>query len=167
VPWRPMTPEDFTAVKALADAIHLDHPEDMDVFVERQGLYPQGSHVLVDDGCMIGYALTHPWILGEPPSLNARLGALPPRPSTYYVHDLALSPGARGKDHASKAVEMLVRHARENGFANLSLVAVKGSQNFWKRMDFQIKAIPGLERKLASYGSDAVFMVRNLTGLMG
>jgi GNAT superfamily N-acetyltransferase len=157
-----MTPDDFTTVKALADAIHLDHPEDMDVLVERQELYPRGAHVLVSDGCMIGYALTHPWALGEPPSLNSRLGALPPRPNTYYLHDLALSPAARGKGYAVDAVGMLANHARENGFANLSLVAVNGSQNFWERLGFQIKAFPGLERKLASYGSDAAFMVLDL-----
>lgn len=158
-----MTPEDLAQVQVLADTIHVDHPEDPEVLAERRQLYPKGCLMLVEDGHAIGYALTHPWHLGEPPPLNEPLGRLPEAPTTYYIHDVALLPVARGKGHAVQAAIRLIEQARAAGFSNLSLVAVNGSQAFWERMGFRVLANPGLEAKLASYGPDAVLMVHDLT----
>jgi GNAT superfamily N-acetyltransferase len=163
MPWRPMTAQDLDRVQVLADAIHPDHPEGKDVFTERQRLYPEGCHVLAVEGCLVGYAIAHPWQLGEPPPLNSRLGAIPHEASTYYIHDVALLPEARGRGYASQIVERLAEHARGAGPHNLSLVAVNRSQMFWERLGFRAAAVPGLDGKLLSYGSDAVLMVRDLT----
>ena len=163
MPWRPMTAQDLDRVQVLADAIHPDHPEGKDVFTERQRLYPEGCHVLAVEGCLVGYAIAHPWQLGEPPPLNSRLGAIPHEASTYYIHDVALLPEARGGGYASQIVERLAEHARGAGPHNLSLVAVNRSQMFWERLGFRAAAVPGLDGKLLSYGSDAVLMVRDLT----
>ena len=160
--WRSMTPEDLPQVQALADSIHVGHPEDPDVLAERQRLYPQGCFMLFEDGRAIGYALTHPWRLGEPPPLNEPLGQLPDDATTYYIHDVALLPAVRGKGAAVRIAEMLIAHAREAGFSNLSLVAVNRSQAFWEKVGFRVLAIPGLEAKLAGYGPDAVLMMHNL-----
>jgi len=162
MPWRVMTAQDLGEVKHLADVIHVNHPEDMDVFVERQHLYAQGCLVLVEADRMIGYALTHPWRYGEPPPLNSRLSEIPRQATTYYVHDVALLPEARGKGYAAQVVERLVSHAQKGGFGNLSLVAVNKSQAFWERLNYRAAALPGLETKLLSYGPDAVLMARNL-----
>lgn len=162
MPWRLMTPQDLDGVKVLADEIHVNHPEDMHVFAERQRLYPHGCLVLVEGGRLIGYALTHPWRFGEPPPLNSELGEIPGTATTYYIHDVALLPEGRGKGYAGEAVEQLADHARDSGFGNMSLVAVNGSQAFWERLGFRTEAIPGLEAKLFSYGQDAVLMTRDL-----
>ncbi len=162
MPWRLMTLRDLAQVQVLADAIHADHPEDAGVLAERQHLYPQGCLVLVEGEKTIGYALTHPWRLGEPPPLNAQLGALPGEATTYYIHDVALLPEARGKGYASQAAGLLAAHAQAAGFGNLSLVAVNRSQSFWESVGFRATAATGLEAKLASYGPDAVLMVRDL-----
>ncbi|NIX76874.1 GNAT family N-acetyltransferase [Microvirga sp. c23x22] len=162
MPWRPMTPHDLDDVKVLADRIHLDHPEDRDVFVERQAIYPDGCHVLVEGDALIGYALTHPWRFDEPPALNSRLGGIPRDAATYYVHDVALLPEARGKGYAAQAGALLAAHARSAGFANMSLVAVNKSQAFWEKLGFKVRTVPGLQAKLFSYGADAVMMVREL-----
>jgi len=163
MPWRPMTPQDLHRVRDAADLIHVDHPEDMAVFAERQRLYPEGCHVLVEEGRVAGYVLSHPWRLAEPPPLNSALGRIPPDATTYYVHDVALLPEARGRGYAAQAVRLVADHARTVGFDNLSLVAVNGSQAFWEGLGFRTRTIPGLEAKLISYGSDAVWMLRNLT----
>ncbi len=163
MPWRPMTAQDLAAVQILADTIHVDHPEDAEVFSERLRLYPQGCLVLAENGRLIGYALTHPWIFGAPPALNSRLGTIPDDATTYYIHDLALLPEARGRGFAAEGGEWLVRHARQEGFGNLSLVAVNKSQVFWERLGFRALRAPGLEEKLLSYGPDAVLMTRDLT----
>lgn len=162
MPWRPMTAQDLAQVQVLADAIHLDHPEDAKVFEERLRLYPQGCLALDEHGRLVGYALTHPWHYGAPPALNALLGTIPTEATTYYVHDVALLPEGRGKGHAADIVERLARHARGAGFPNLSLVAVNNSQAFWKRLGFHSTSVPGLEAKLLTYGPDAVLMVREL-----
>ncbi|MBB4041432.1 ribosomal protein S18 acetylase RimI-like enzyme [Microvirga flocculans] len=162
MPWRPMTPQDLPQVQAMADTIHVGHPEDYEVLAERQRLYPQGCFMLVEDGGPIGYALTHPWRFGAPPPLNERLGAIPADATTYYIHDVALMPAARGKGYALQAADRLIAHAREAGLGNVSLVAVNNSQAFWEKAGFRVATLPGLETKLSSYGPDAVLMVRDL-----
>jgi GNAT superfamily N-acetyltransferase len=157
-----MLPQDLAQVQVLADMIHVDHPEDAAVLAERQRLYPQGCLMLVEDDHAIGYALTHPWRFAEPPPLNERLGELPADPTTYYIHDVALLQQARGKGYAVEAADRLTAHARDMGFGNASLVAVNRSQAFWEKVGFRVLAVSGLEAKLASYGSDAVLMVRDL-----
>jgi GNAT superfamily N-acetyltransferase len=158
-----MTSRDLTQVQSLADAIHLDHPEDMAVFAERMNLYPQGCLTLEENGRLIGYALTHPWYFGKPPALNCLLGTIPPDATTYYVHDVALLPEARGKGYAVQIGDRLAEHAAKAGFDNLSLVAVNNSQGFWERLGFRKAHVPGLEEKLFTYGPDAVLMARDLT----
>jgi GNAT superfamily N-acetyltransferase len=162
MPWRPMTPQDLDAVQSLADRIHVDHPEDRHVFEERMRLYPQGCHILIEDGNAIGYALTHPWHAGLPPRLNALLVEIPREAATYYVHDVALLPEARGKGHAGAIVDLLADHAERTGYRTMSLVAVNGSQVFWERLGFRTQDNPGLRDKLSSYGPDATLMVREL-----
>jgi len=160
--WRPMTPGDYPAVSAIADRVHVAYPEDAGIFVERQRLYPAGCAVLEHDGIAVAYAVTHPWRYAEPPALNTKLGALPEHPTTYYVHDIALLPEARGGGAAKAIVEAMLAHAAETGLANVSLVAVNNSQDFWRRFGFEVVAEPSLETKLKSYDDDARFMVLRL-----
>jgi GNAT superfamily N-acetyltransferase len=157
-----MTAQDLAEVQVLADAIHIDHPEDPAVFAERLRLYPQGCLVLEGNERLIGYALTHPWHFGLPPALNMVLREIPHEATTFYVHDMALLPEARGKGYAAQAGEWLTRHAQDAGFGNLSLVAVNNSQGFWQQLGFRPTIVPGLEAKLLTYGPDAVLMVRDL-----
>ena len=163
--WRPMTQEDLAQVQILADAIHVGHPEEPDVLAERQRLYPQGCFMLVEHERAIGFALTHPWRFAEPPPLNRLLGVFPSPATTYYIHDVALLPEARGKGYAAQIARLLVDHAREAGFDNLSLVAVNKSQVFWGKAGFRVIAVPGLEAKLASSGPDAALMVCDVASL--
>jgi GNAT superfamily N-acetyltransferase len=157
-----MTAQDLAQVRILADTIHVDHPEDAQVFAERLRLYPRGCLALDEGDRLTGYALTHPWHFGTPPALNSLLREIPRDATTYYVHDVALLPEARGKGYAAQAGERLARQARDSGFSNLSLVAVNNSQAFWERLGFRATSVPGLEGKLLTYGPDAVLMVRDL-----
>lgn len=165
--WRPMTEADLPAVGALASLIHRDFPEDDAVFAERLGLYPAGCHVLAQGGVLgadkLGaYVISHPWIDRQPPALNARLTALPPQPSTYYIHDLALSAASRGSRAGAGIVAQLAGLAQAAGLLTMSLVAVNGSEGFWQRQGFAPVAMPELDAKLRSYSDDARFMVRVL-----
>ncbi|AWM86459.1 GNAT family N-acetyltransferase [Microvirga sp. 17 mud 1-3] len=165
VRWRPMTAGDLAAVKTIADFIHVNHPEEMPVFAERLALYPEGCHVAEAGARLVGYALSHPWRYGEPPPLDTPLGAIPEGATTFYLHDVALLPEGRGKGLAGTIVDHLADHAAAAGFDNLSLVAVNGSQGFWEKCGFRTAMTAALRAKLATYGSDALLMRRDVPDL--
>lgn len=160
--WRPLTPDDLGAVEAIAAVVHPDFFEAPEVFAERQRLYPAGTHLLEIGGRPAGYMLSHPFRLNSLPALNALLGVLPDGADTYYLHDLALLPEARGTGAAGAIVRTLAAHAGAAGFASMSLVAVNGSLGFWRKQGFAIADAPALADKLTSYEAAARYMIRSL-----
>ncbi|ABD88706.1 GNAT family N-acetyltransferase [Rhodopseudomonas palustris] len=160
--WRAMTPRDLPAVNAIAARVHPDYPEDAAVFEERLALYPAGCFILQSAAAPIGYLISHPWHFAEPPALNVALCEIPSPASTYYIHDIALLPQARGSGAAATAVAALLQLARTQTMRNISLVAVNNSVQFWRRQGFHIHSDGALAQKLASYGADACYMVRDL-----
>lgn len=157
-----MTSADLPAVLAIADRVHVKYPEDDAVVAERQRIYPDGCAVYEVDGKISAYTLTHPWHYAKPPALNVMLGRIPEHPSTYYIHDLAFAPEARGSGAAAAIVQEVIAHAGSTGVPNLSLVAVNNSVPFWSRFGFEVVAEPTLAEKLLTYDADARFMVRKL-----
>jgi len=161
--WRLMTAADLPAVNVLAALIHPAYPEDDAVFAERLRLYPKGCQVLVQNGKIAAYVVSHPWVDRAPPALNALLGELPARPSTYYLHDIALLSDVRGSGAAAEMVVSLVEQARLERLPSLSLIAVNGSAGFWQRQEFEAVPDGPSAEKLRSYGADAQFMMRRLS----
>jgi len=155
-----MRPADLPAALAVADLVHPRYPEDPAIFAERLALYPAGCLVLMQGEEQIGYIVSHPWSYGEPPALNSLLGALPLAPSTYYIHDIALLPRARGTGAAKTVIAHLADRAEALGLPNLSLIAVNDSVAFWQRHGFAVTPDPALDKKLRSYDESARFMVR-------
>jgi GNAT superfamily N-acetyltransferase len=153
-----MTPADMTAVDAIAAVVHPAFPEDEAVFIERLTLHPAGCRLLIMSDQPAGYALSHPWRSGSLPALNALLGVIPADSDTYYIHDLALLPAARGSGAAAALVDELKGHAIELGLPGLSLVAVNDSAGFWRRQGFVEHPAGDAAEKLASYGKDARLM---------
>lgn len=156
--WRRMTADDVAAAHALSQIVHPGYPEERAVFAERRQLCPQGCFALVRDGRLCGYALSHPFPADIAPALDTLLGALPRAAGNYYIHDVALAPAARRHGAASAIVERLKAHARAEGFARVSLIAVNESAAFWTRHGFVARTVPALAGKLASYGAHAVYM---------
>jgi ribosomal protein S18 acetylase RimI-like enzyme len=158
-----MTAGDLPDVAAVADRVHPAYPEDLAVAVERLALYPAGCRVLAEaSGALLGYVLSHPWHSAAPPALDSLLGALPSSTPSYYIHDLALLPAARGTGAADAVVRALASDAAAAGFRDMQLVAVNGSTGFWQRHGFRRVERPELAPKLRSYDEDACFMVRDL-----
>lgn len=160
--WRAMTPSDLPAVARLADAIHVDHPEDAGVLAERLALFPAGCLVLEPSGIVAGYVLAHPWRLLSPPALNTRLGTLPAEADCLYLHDIALAPAARGHGAAAAALELIVARARASHLPRIALIAIAGTGPFWTRQGFIPVDAPSLAAKLASYDAGARLMQRPL-----
>ena len=157
-----MLPSDLPEVDAIAAAVHPAHPEEIAVSAERLRLYPRGCFVLDGGGTILGYAVSHPWSVGDPPSLNTLIGAIPSPPETYYVHDVALLPGVRGSGYSHEIVAQLVAEARNAGQTTISLVAIRSSVPIWRRHGFEPIHDPARAEKLRSYGAGATMMVKDL-----
>jgi ribosomal protein S18 acetylase RimI-like enzyme len=159
--WRAMQQSDLHRVAEIAARVHPSYPEDTEVFAERLRLYPQGCRVLSDEaGALVGYVLSHPWLFKQPPALNALLGRLPESPTTYYLHDIALLPQARGGGFAGGIIFSMARDARAARFSNMSLVAVNDSAAFWEKLGFLMVDAAALAAKLGSYDAGARLMAR-------
>ena len=150
-----MTQADLKRVVDIAGVCYPNHPEDMDIFVERLRLFPAGCLVLAGEDAVEGYVLSYPWRADAAPPLNALILAVPPEPEAYYLHDLALMPAVRGQGHSRAALAQLPA-----GDLPISLVSVNGTVPFWQRHGFVVRSTDDLAHKLASYGADARFMMR-------
>ncbi|MGV6873369.1 GNAT family N-acetyltransferase [Pseudochelatococcus sp. B33] len=160
--WRAMVPDDLEAVHALGKQVHPGYPERIEVFAERLRLYAPGCRVLEAGDAMAGYVISHPWHPMMPPKLDSLLVAMPTFPATFYIHDLALLPLARGSGAGARAVADLVDHTEAIGLADLSLVAVNASVPFWRRQGFDIVESRSINAALRSYDGEARFMMRRL-----
>lgn len=157
-----MSGYDLAAVSAIAGKVHPGFFEADAVLAEKHTLYRNGCYILDVAEKPAGYVLSHPFTLGSLPALDTLLGALPPEPDTFYIHDLALLPVARGVKAAGKIVAALTKHAEAMGFPTMSLVAVNGSVPFWKKQGFVVEERAELAEKLAGYEADARYMVKAL-----
>jgi len=156
--WRPMDAADVPQVSAIAAKVHPGFFEDDAVFAERRILAPEGCWICEGNDGALGYVLSHPWTLAAPPALNSPLESLPGAPDTFYIHDLALLPAARGTGAAGKIIKTLIGAAAP--YPTMSLVAVNGSIPFWSRFGFAVAERPDLAGKLSSYDASARLMVR-------
>lgn len=160
--WRPMTEADLDGVAAVAAVGFPDHFEGRDCFENRLALNPSGCFVLAGEGGVKGYLVAYPWTFGSAPPLNTLIEALPAEADVFYLHDLALDPDVRGGGWSRPIVEQLAVEAGAAGWPAVALVAVNDAAPFWERHGFAVSDAPGMEAKLASYGPDARYMVREL-----
>ncbi len=160
--WRAMAPADIPQVAAIAAEVHPGFFEDEAVFAERQQLFPAGAALLELAGEAVGYVLSHPWLANDPPPLNCLLGGIPESACTYYIHDLALLPRARGARVASRVVDSLMELADSLSYPSMTLVAVNGSRRFWEKNGFRAIDCAALSDRLRSYEASAVLMTRSL-----
>ncbi|KAJ4371294.1 hypothetical protein N0V83_004511 [Neocucurbitaria cava] len=164
--WRNLSLDDINDLISIANEIHPDLPESIQVFSERINLFPEGCLALeasTSDGKitseLCGYAISHPIIRRQPPALDALLGEISPSADQYYIHDLALLPKARGCGSAQEGVGKLLAIAAR--YETTALVSVYNSAPFWNRFGFVAGGTDEvLERKLREYGDDAVFLER-------
>ncbi|KAK4097023.1 acyl-CoA N-acyltransferase [Parathielavia hyrcaniae] len=164
--WTRLSSDQIGSLQALleiADQVHPDLPESIDVFAERVKLFPEGCLGLVrpDDSKLCGYAISHPIRARQPPALDSPLGEIAPAADQYYIHDIAILPGFRGEGLAAEAIRMLLNVARRHNYQTTCLVSVYGTVPFWARFGFvPEKADAALAEKLTEYGEDAVYMSR-------
>lgn len=158
-----MTAADIDGVVDVARASFPDHFESRACFENRLMLSPAMSFVLAGaDEAVRGYLFAYPWQGQTAPTLNTLIDALPADADRIYLHDLALDPTVRGGKYSRAVVERLIDQSRTHGWTTMALVAVNDATGFWQRMGFDAVTSPALSAKLASYGDDACYMVREL-----
>lgn len=139
-----MRADDLAAVSAISDAVHGRYTEPIVVYAERLALHREGCRVLMLEGEVAGYLIGHPWHRCRPPALGALLGAIPADADSYYLHDIALLPAARGSGAGRAALDLVVAEARALGLAEITLTAVAGANRFWAAHGFDY-AGPGYD----------------------
>ncbi|WP_051683390.1 GNAT family N-acetyltransferase [Sphingomonas sp. UNC305MFCol5.2] len=149
-----MHASDLAAVSAISDAVHGRYTEPKAVYAERLALHPAGCRVFAHEGEVAGYLITHPWHRDDPPKLGGLLGAVPADATTYYLHDIALLPAARGTGAGKAALDFVMERARALGFADITLMAVGGADRFWGAQGFA--TVP--READQSYGAGAYLM---------
>jgi ribosomal protein S18 acetylase RimI-like enzyme len=157
--WQPLLQSDLDLVNEIADRIHTSLPERSEVFAEKVRLFPSGCRKLVIDKKMVGYGISHPWILYAIPPLDEFLVGLPARPECIYIHDVVVLPEARGQNAAGHYIDYLKALAAKSKLPSLALVSVYGTDVLWSRYGFQVVQNDQLDRKLKSYGATAKYMI--------
>jgi GNAT superfamily N-acetyltransferase len=157
-----MTPADLPAVAALADEIHPAYPEQPAVFAERLRLFPEGCLILADGSLAVGYAISHPGLVDRPPPLDTLIGRLPEAADCLYLHDVAIAASVARQGHGTALLDRLSATAAAHRLPRLALIAVNNAAPFWRRLGFRPAETPLPAGKLASYGADACYMLRDV-----
>lgn len=152
-----MTASDLDRASAISDAVHGRFTEPRQVYAERLALYPAGCFVLEGGGGIAGYLIAHPWRHQAPPTLGALIGSLPATPDSFYLHDLALLPAARGSGAGAAGTHLALDLAAKEELPSVFLLAVNGAETFWASRGFAKVTDAAVA---AQYGDDVVYMRR-------
>ncbi len=133
------------------------------VMAQRLAITPDTVWGLFDaSGAMRAYLLAYRSVSGAVASLHQPFDPAP-RPTALYLHDLAVHPSAKGLGLGPRLVAAALALARAEGLEGLGLVAVQGSQPFWRRQGFQDRRPDAASQAtLAGYGEGAVYLWRSL-----
>lgn len=116
------------------------------------------------DGRLAGYLLAHGWAAEAPPPVGARLAPAGPA-QVLFIHDLAVSPRARGRKVGEALIARALGRAAEAGLGRAELIAVEGAADYWRRLGFmETQTSPQLAAKVAAYGPRARWMTRQISG---
>lgn len=163
---RPMQGADLPAVLALQARAYVPFfHEDEAVFRGKLAAFPDWCWVAqMADGELAAYLFTQPARLGRPPCLGDGSGSHKDGADTLHLHDMAVSPLARGAGLAARmtahALDAAQKAELQHGRLRwASLIAVQGSVPYWARHGF----VPGqVAPNLSSYGPGAAYLVRPL-----
>lgn len=162
---RPLQAQDMPAVMriqaACYSAIVPESPQSMGAKLRAA---PAFCHGAWRGEVLVGYLLTLPLRGLELPPLDAPTCTLARQPDALYLHDLALSPAARGSGAGQMLVQAALTVGVRRGLRQALLVAIQGSRPYWQRQGFAVlDDVPAAtQAKLASYGADARLMRRDL-----
>lgn len=123
-------------VRIQAESYPREVLETVEALQSHWRVSPETCLVAEHAGEVVGYVLAHPWPERTIPPLNKVYTSLPPRSDSLFIHDLALSPGARKTGIAQKLARSVLQAGMELELTAASLIAVQGSEGFWRRFGF-------------------------------
>jgi GNAT superfamily N-acetyltransferase len=107
---------------------------------------------------LAGYLLSLPYPASESPDL-ARGEERIHRSRNLHVHDVVVAEDLRGRGLGKRLLRHLTGRARQQGYEQLSLVAVGGSHTFWAANGFTPR--PEVVNS-ATYGAGSMYMTMPL-----
>ncbi|MFF4184973.1 GNAT family N-acetyltransferase [Streptomyces sp. NPDC001691] len=151
---RPLAEPDWDAIVALESRAyaHDGLSEGREALKSR---YFDGTCFVLDhEGRVGGYLLALPYPPLSCPDLSrAEETGHPSR--NLHAHDLVIAEELRGRGLGPRLLTHLLDTARESGFEQISLVAVRGAHVLWAQLGY--RAHPEVELP-SSYGANAVYM---------
>ncbi len=157
---RPMSPADLVQVLQLqARCYEPRFHESAAAFHAKQARHPDHAWVADRDGLITAYLFAQPARKGYPPPLDDP-GSPVQDADVLHLHDMAVAPEARGLGLPTYLLEEALAQGKRLGLQQATLVAVQGSEGFWRRLGFS----PSTPLKsLESYGPDASYLLRPIT----
>ena len=155
---------DLSAVVRLQDHCYADEfYESPQVVAKRLMLYPQSCWLACYQDKVWGYLFSYPSRLGQINPLGAEFGQYE-QANCLYLHDMAVSPDARGQGVATALLQQALTYASTLGLPYAALVAVQNSAAFWQQQQFSAVDSLSVPASLAltSYGEDAIYLARPL-----
>ncbi len=164
---RPMTPMDLPGVLAVQQHCHapaFHEPEA--AFASKVSGSPGTCWVATraatasERADIQAYLVCLPVDAHSLPALHAPQWHPPASAQALYIHDLAVLPAAQGQSLATRMLDLAREQAQAMDLQEMVLVAVQGSEAFWRRQGFVERPLPdGTPRdKLLSFGAGACFM---------
>lgn len=121
---------------------------------------PDSCFVAEQQGQVVGYLLSLPWLLHRLPALNSQECQLPHQPDCFYLHDLAVAPQGRKLGAGRALLQAFFTALTRAGLDVACLVAVQGSGDYWQRWGFVVQQPDAeLQHKLSSYGEGVEYRV--------
>lgn len=156
--------QDLDAVLHVqAQCYEAGYHEPRTAFANKLAYSPGTAWLVEHEGTVQAYLFTLPVDERHFPVLHGSDWAPPPQPRWLYLHDLAVSPACQGMGLAGHLMQQALRCAHTLQLEGLALVAVQGAEAYWTRQGFQActPRHPVMQQRLASFGPDALFMMRH------
>ena len=162
---RTATPEDVHDILRIqASCYQPDFLEAEQAFASKLQASPHTCWLVSVEQQIAAYLVSIPVDRHTFPALDAAVFHLSKSPELLYWHDMAVHPDFRSSGIAAQLASYALQQARVLGFKQAGLIAVQDSSRYWTKHGFQVANSDayGLTAKVASFGTDAVFMQQML-----
>ncbi|MGI2105200.1 GNAT family N-acetyltransferase [Shewanella frigidimarina] len=161
---RPITTTDWPAIMAIQAQCYVElTPESLGVMQSKWQASPTSCVVFEQQDNVLAYALVHPWLQGDAPSLDTEISGQI-NADSWYLHDMAISPSAQGMGIGKKLFNHIVNQAKNLAINGIGLVAVQGAHTYWLQQGFKPNTTSvKLTKSLDSYPAGACYLYLSLS----
>ena len=153
-----ISPADIERVLRVQERAYLSfYHEEAESFLSKMKLSTSACYGVIEEGRLIAYGISFPWLKDKPVDLNSALNENPVKSDVMYIHDIAVDPDYRGMGLGEALLKRILEESLALGIKELALVAVQGSKRYWVKFGF-IESYS----EVKGYGPEAVKMVLTL-----